>query len=106
MTVSSRYAPTCARPTQLVGRPRPPTDDEFIGQVVLRSPLAFYTDNAGTTLDVNMTAMKDIVQYENTYFSSRPVTRRQGHGGDHHLRRTRGRRSDPSARAHHAPRGR
>eukprot|EP00977_Amphora_coffeiformis_P024017 scaffold14974_cov195-Amphora_coffeaeformis.AAC.24 len=50
------------------GPPRLPTDGEFISHVMLRSPLAFYIDNQPRTLEVDLSAMKDIVQYPNTFF--------------------------------------
>ena len=50
------------------GPPRLPSDAEFISHVMLRSPLAFYIDNRDRTLEVDLSAMSDIVQYPNTFF--------------------------------------
>lgn len=53
---------------ELIGKPRLPTDQDFISQVMLRSPLAFYTHNEPDKLVTNVTAVNDVAQYENTFY--------------------------------------
>lgn len=53
---------------EMLGTPRMPTDDIFISQVILRSPLAFYTSNNSNKLIVDLSNMDDIDNYDKTYF--------------------------------------
>jgi hypothetical protein len=53
---------------ELLGSPRAPTDEIFISHVILRSPLAFYTTNEAKKLVIDLSAMNDIENYDNTYF--------------------------------------
>lgn len=53
---------------EMIGTPRLPSDETFISPVILRSPLAFYTENEKTKLVTTLSGMDDVVQYPNTYY--------------------------------------
>lgn len=53
---------------ELVGPTVVPSDEQFISQVILRSPMAFYTTNTEKTLITNMTYLNDVDTYEDTYY--------------------------------------
>jgi hypothetical protein len=63
---------------ELVGSPRLPTDEIFISHVILRSPLAFYTTNEANKLVVDLSAMNDVVQYDNTYYEVNGIEVQKG----------------------------
>jgi hypothetical protein len=53
---------------ELVGPTVVPSDGQFISQVLLRSPIAFYTSNTATKLVTNLTALNDVDNFANTYY--------------------------------------
>jgi hypothetical protein len=53
---------------ELVGPNVVPTDEQFISQVILRSPMAFYTNNTDTKLVTDMSALNDIDNFPDTYY--------------------------------------
>jgi hypothetical protein len=63
---------------ELIGSPRLPTDEIFISHVILRSPLAFYTTNEANKLVVDLSAMNDIVHYDNTYYEVNGIEVQKG----------------------------
>jgi hypothetical protein len=46
--------------------------------VILRSPLAFYTTNEANKLVVDLSAMNDIVHYDNTYYEVNGIVVQKG----------------------------
>jgi hypothetical protein len=58
---------------ELVGSPRAPTDEDFISHVILRSPIGFYTANEAKKLVIDLSAMDDVVNYDNTYYEVKAI---------------------------------
>lgn len=53
---------------ELVGETIVPSDEQFISQVILRSPMAFYTKNLPNKLVTDMSKLTDIDNYQFTYY--------------------------------------
>ena len=53
---------------ELVGENVVPTDEQLISQVILRTPMAFYTNNTDSKLIVDLSALDDVDNYANTYY--------------------------------------
>jgi hypothetical protein len=53
---------------ELVGPYVVPSDEQLISQVLLRSPMAFYTRNEDTKLVLDMSKLNDIDNFPDTYY--------------------------------------